>query len=565
LGQPPSDSDLDPTLPVWEEEVTDSSPTIASPHERLPAPPDLGDKFEVLDFVGRGGMGAVYRVRHKQLDHVRAVKVLSSAADPLLVQRLRREASIATGLTHPNIVTVYDLETLDDGSLAIVMELLEGQDLSVQVARGGRMDTDEVRRRFRPVADALDRMHAAGVIHRDIKPANLFVCDDGTIKILDFGISRLAESDSGLTQTGGIIGTPAYMAPEQIEGDPISAATDIYSLGVAMFFCLTGHKPYQGRTQIETISKVLAGEPPRADELCEHVPTHVAHALDRALAREPADRWATAGELLAAMESEETRAFRVSLSSRRRRVVVRNAAVAGVGLVTAAVLGAVAVWTAPWETDPVTEEPTGPAEADPAFVPPTGGTIRAGLTANFPSLDPTVAKTDNFTYVQHLLYDPLVDVDWRGELMPGLAERWEAHDGDRRFVFHLRGDAILHDDPCLPDGRGHPVDAVDVQRSLERVFRSIVTDDDTTWAFLPPIVGFDAYLAGGVEHPEGLAVVDERTVEVRFTRPAPVFLYCLQRPLWSIVAAEAIDTYPEFTALARGMQRRPSIPSRIAV
>ena len=534
--------DMEPTKPAFELDVTESSPTIRDRRARLESSPNMGEKFDVLGFIGRGGMGAVFKVRHRQLDHVRAVKVLPSGSAPSMVERLRREAAITTDLTHPNIVTVYDLEVLDDGSLAIVMEYLQGEDLNAFIKKNGRMSVEDVRRRFHPVADALDKMHAAGVIHRDIKPANLFVCGDGTIKILDFGISRLTDSDAGLTRTGGLVGTPSYMAPELFEGAQATAATDVYSLGAVLFFCLTGRKPFLGRTQIELISRILADDPPRADVVCAAVPNFVANALDRALAAEAEHRWPTAVALLEAIGSEETKAFRVPRARRKVRKRWAMALAIAVGLLASVTVGVVASDMLLTRSVEQRAEVIGERPAE--LVPIRGGTLTLGLPARLPSLDPLEAKTIAYDHVMHLIYDPLVEVEWGGELVPALAEGWEILDGDQRFVLHLREGVVLHPDPCLPDTNGpHTLDSEDVRTSLERTFRYIVEDEDSTWGFLPRVLGFEDYLAGTVEHPVGIQAPDGLTVEVTFIQPAPSFLHCLNRSEWSIMAAEAIETY----------------------
>ena len=538
----PKNQDMEPTKPAFELDVTESSPTIRDRRARLESSPNMGEKFDVLGFIGRGGMGAVFKVRHRQLDHVRAVKVLPSGSAPAMVERLRREAAITTDLTHPNIVTVYDLEVLEDGSLAIVMEYLQGEDLNAFVKKNGRMSVEDVRRRFRPVADALDKMHAAGVIHRDIKPANLFVCEDGSIKILDFGISRLTESDAGLTRTGGLIGTPSYMAPELFEGEQATAATDVYSLGAVLFFCLTGRKLFSGRTQIELISRVLADDPPRADEVCKAVPEFVANALDRALAGEAEHRWPTALALMEAMGSEETKAFRIPKARRQLRKRWATALAVAAGLAASVTVGVVA--SDLLLTRSVEEREEAITEQSAEIVPVRGGTLTIGLPARLLSLDPQVAKTEVYANVVHLLYDPLVEVDWVGELMPGLAESWQIEDDASRFVFHLHRDVALHPDPCLPPGKGpHMLDGEDVRASLERAFTYIAEDEDSTWGFLPPVQGFDEFLAGTVEHPTGIQVPNPQTVEVTFTGSAPAFLHCLNRSEWSIMAAESIESY----------------------
>ena len=492
-------------------------------------------KFEVLDVVGVGGSGVVYKVRHRQLNHLRAIKVLTTDAAQEAIERLRREASIATELTHPNIVRVYDLETLDDGSLAVVMEYLEGEDLADKIRREGPLAAGDVVGMFLPVADALDRMHAAGVLHRDLKPANLFVCEDGTVKILDFSVSRLAEAQSDLTRVGQLIGTPQYMAPEQFEGEPATPASDIYSLGTTLFHALTGQPPFQGSSRTELTLAILDTQRPRANALAPSLPPRVSRSITAAMARNPEDRWSTATAMIEAMEDASTA---VIPRAPRARGATRWRSAAALAL-GAAALAAVGVWLGPkllpQESGEVTVSGGAPA-------PVRGGTLRMGLSAKLPSLDPILARNESFWGLQFLLHDTLVDVDWNGDILPGLASAWEVHDDATRFVFHLRDDAILHDDPCLPEPN-HPLDAHDVQRSLERVFAWIAREGHTTWEFLPPVAGMEDFVGGRTEHPRGLKVLDAHTLEVVFDAPAPSFLHCLRAPVWSMVAAELIEIH----------------------
>ena len=533
---------------------------------------EAGGKFEILDVIGVGGSGVVYKVRHRQLDHVRAVKVLATNAGDEAVVRLRREAAIATELTHPNIVRVYDLETLEDGSLAIVMEYFEGEDLSDHVTRHGPMSSEKAFEAFRPVADALDRMHDAGVLHRDIKPANLFVCRDGTLKILDFSVSRLQAADSDLTRVGQLIGTPQYLAPEIYEGEPANAASDIYSLGTSLFFALTGHPPFHGSSRTELTLMILDTDRPRVETLCPAVPAAASRSVERALARQPEERWPTASAMVEAMVEPSTAEPSFPPPRRRGasvRVVLGSALVLSIlAVVTWRVVPGLLAGPERGVVDAAVEPDDGFLTVRSSPDPTPGGTLRLGLPVDITSLDPTVTKFETFWGLHFLLYDSLVDVDWSGELLPSLARRWEIHDDATRFVFHLRDDAILHDDPCLPEAH-HPLDAEDVRRSLERVFAWIARDEDSTWGYLPPVQGIDDYVMGRAEHPEGLRVLDPLTLEVTFELPAPSFLHCLRRPLWSVVAAEAIDTYgPEdigHQAVGSGPYRLESANNNAAV
>ena len=267
-------------------------------------PPELGSKFEIMGIIGRGGMGAIYLVRHRHLDQIRAVKVLLPGASSEVVERLRREAAVTTELAHPNIVTVYDLEELPGGQLAIVMEHLEGEDLQQVLEHSGPMSVGEVLETFAGVADALDRVHEAGVVHRDIKPQNLFCCRSGPLKILDFGVAHLSSAGPPLTGTGESVGTLNYMAPEQLGGEPISPRTDVYALGAVLYQCLTGQMPVVGRVPAEVMAAILFQEPPRADQVREEIPTRAADALCQAMARNPEDRFEKASDLLAALTGE---------------------------------------------------------------------------------------------------------------------------------------------------------------------------------------------------------------------------------------------------------------------
>lgn len=491
-------------------------------------------KFEILDVIGVGGSGVVYKVRHRQLNHLRAIKVLTTDAGEDAIERLRREASIATELTHPNIVRVYDLETLDDGTLAVVMEYLDGEDLAEKVRREGPLDAGEVVQMFRPVADAIDRMHAAGVLHRDLKPANLFVCEDGTVKVLDFSVSRLAEVDSDLTRAGQLVGTPLYMAPEQFEGEVATTASDIYSLGASLFHAMTGQPPFQGSSRTELTLAILDTERPRASTFNVELPPRVSRAIGAAMARRPEDRWPTVTAMVEAMEDTST--ARIPAPPRARGSMPRWLVAAVVlGISVAAVGGA---WMLARSGVPASEE----RESHQGPTPVTGGTLRMGLSKEIPSLDPMIARNESFWGLQYLLHDTLVEVDWSGDILPGLARSWEVADDRTRFVFHLRDDAVLHDDPCLPQ-ENHELDARDVQRSLERVFTLLSRGELGSWRFLPPVRGIEDFVAGETDHPDGLRVLDAHTVEVVFEAPAPTFLHSLSWPVWSVVAAEAIDTY----------------------
>ena len=210
----------------------------------------LGGKYRIGRKIGSGGIGVVYAAEHVSLGHSVAIKVLRGAAakDGGEIARLRREAQVQVHVDHPNIARVIDLDQMPDGSIYVVMERLTGRTLSDKLAREGLVTPRFAVPCFASVCAALAAAHAKGVVHRDLKPANVFLCDNGIFKVLDFGMSKLASTES-LTETGYTLGTPEYMAPEQCIGAPVEARTDIYALGVLMYEALTGELPISSPTR----------------------------------------------------------------------------------------------------------------------------------------------------------------------------------------------------------------------------------------------------------------------------------------------------------------------------
>ena len=240
-----------------------------------PSPEELASlfpQFEDLEWVGRGGMAAVYRARQPALDRFVALKLLppEAASDPTFAERFRTEARALAQLSHPNIVSVHDSGQTPDGHLFMVMEYVAGGDLS-EVLADGPLPVTRALSIASAVATALDYAHTHGVIHRDIKPANILLRDDGTVKVADFGLARQhadsAAATNGLTGEGSAVGTPAYMAPEQRAGRTVDGRTDIYSLGVMLYEMLTGDLP-QGAWRPPSHK---AHSSPQLDALVQHV------------------------------------------------------------------------------------------------------------------------------------------------------------------------------------------------------------------------------------------------------------------------------------------------------
>ncbi len=214
----------------------------------------LGGKYRIGKKIGSGGIGVVYAAEHVTLGHEVAVKVLRGAAarDGGEIARLRREAHIQVHVEHPNVARVLDLDQMPDGSIYVVMERLVGRSLADKLSREGLVAPGLAIPVFIGVCGALAAAHAKGVVHRDLKPGNVFLCEDGTSKVLDFGMSKLAAAES-LTQAGYTLGTPEYMAPEQCIGATVEARTDIYALGVLMYEALTGELPIVAQSRRELL------------------------------------------------------------------------------------------------------------------------------------------------------------------------------------------------------------------------------------------------------------------------------------------------------------------------
>ena len=259
----------------------------------------LGERYRLDSRIAIGGMGEVWRAEDQTLGRTVAVKVLKSeyAEDPTFVERFRAEARNTARLAHAGIAIVYDygevpVEGAAGNSAYLVMELVPGRPLSAILAERGRLSSNETMSVVGQTALALQAAHERGVIHRDVKPGNLLVTPDGRVKVTDFGIAR-ATDEIPLTQTGTVLGTSYYLAPEQAAGQQVTAASDVYSLGIVAYECLAGHRPFQDTNPV-AVALAHQTEPP--PPLPPDVPPAVAHLVYTALAKSPSDRPATAGE-----------------------------------------------------------------------------------------------------------------------------------------------------------------------------------------------------------------------------------------------------------------------------
>ena len=250
-------------------------------------------KYRFLERLGRGGMGTVYKAVDETLDREVAIKVLNpELSDSEVMRRFRAEATTLAKLNHPEIATIYEIFRSDD-DLLMVMELVRGETLDQLAQRCGPLPPERAAYLVAQVLGALEHAHSAGIVHRDLKPANVMVNDHGVVKIMDFGIARVAGAEH-LTSDGRMMGTPAYMAPEQVVAKEVDTRADLYSAGVLFYRLLTGNLPFQADTAIGMVQKQLSDAPTPAHVHRHDVPDWCETVLARALQKSPADRYQTA-------------------------------------------------------------------------------------------------------------------------------------------------------------------------------------------------------------------------------------------------------------------------------
>jgi serine/threonine-protein kinase len=263
----------------------------------VPEAPRRVGRYELLERIGKGGMGVVYKARDTVIGRMVAVKMLVSDIDisDETRERFFREARSAGQLAHRNIITIYDFGE-ENGRAYIVMELLTGESLSARLARGERPALEEQVEIMARIAEGLAFAHARGIVHRDVKPANLFLTADGQVKILDFGVARIAASK--LTRSGLVVGTPDYMSPEQVMGKVVDERSDVFSAGAVFYQLLSGARPFGARALPQILHKVVAETP---EPLSDHVPPELSAIVMKALEKDPAQRYPRMIDLLASL------------------------------------------------------------------------------------------------------------------------------------------------------------------------------------------------------------------------------------------------------------------------
>ncbi len=262
--------------------------------------------YRISTAIGAGGMGEVYRATDTKLARDIALKVLppAMAHDPDRLARFQREARAVAALNHPNVVTVYSVEECDNVHF-ITMELIEGQPLDRLISANG-LPSDRIIEIAGAIAEALSAAHEKGIVHRDLKPANVMVTNEGRVKVLDFGLAKdvggetangATMASAGYTHAGMVMGTPAYMSPEQVSGRPLDHRSDIFSFGVMLHEMATGRRPFEGNSSAELISSILRDSPPSVTELRPELPSDIARVIRRCLEKEPRHRLQTARDV----------------------------------------------------------------------------------------------------------------------------------------------------------------------------------------------------------------------------------------------------------------------------
>ena len=338
------------------------------------------NRYEILSALGRGGMGMVYKARDRTLDEVVAIKVLRPdfSEDQKMAERFRSEIKLARRIRHKNVCAIHDYGE-DRGLLYISMEYIDGVDLKHVLRDQGPLPPERAYDVAIQVAEGLQAVHEAGIIHRDLKSPNIMIDGTGLARLMDFGIAKRQGAEGTMTATGQIIGTPEYMSPEQAQGQKLDFRSDVYALGIVTWEAFTGHVPFHGDTPLSTILKHLNDPPPLEGPMAASLPSALCPVLRKALAKDPANRYASAADFAEALRNARSPSRRqqpVSTAALQAPTIVRPPArrrpawlLPAAGLLVA--VGAAALFfvlrpgPAPAPPPPVTVPATAPASLAP--------------------------------------------------------------------------------------------------------------------------------------------------------------------------------------------------------
>ena len=350
-------------------------------------PAELDANYTLLGELGRGGMAVVFRARDRELGREVAVKVVRPrfAADEEAVARLAREARTVAQLEHPNIVGVYSIRHLADRSVALVMQMVPGRTLKQAVTEDGPFDAASAEQVLRDIARALAYAHRAGVVHRDVKPENIFLdATSGRAMLSDFGVARVMDAPTELTATGTTIGTPTYMAPEQIDGVNLDGRSDLYSLGMVGWEMLTGERPWAGESLYSVIYRQKHDQLAPVDSFRDDIPPRTQYLIEGLMAKNPDRRWASAARFLALLGSDQPPpGFKEweSAQRRRRRTRVFQKTRERGGSVIEAALETVKFARPPAPVAPLAQPRQAGSPAEEQFFEPTGDAARRATPA----------------------------------------------------------------------------------------------------------------------------------------------------------------------------------------
>ncbi len=312
------------------EPVSMATETLRTPVKELPRGTLFAGRFEVIEELGKGGMGKVYRVFDKRIEEEAALKLVKPeiAADREVIDRFRSELKMSRKISHRNVSRMYDLGD-DEGTYYITMEYVPGEDLKSFIHRARQLSAGTAIAISRQVAEGLAEAHRLGIVHRDLKPSNIMIDKEGNAKIMDFGIARSVASQ-GITGAGMMIGTPEYMSPEQVEGKDVDQRSDIYSLGVVLYEMVTGRRPFEGDTPLSVAHKQKCEAPENPEKLNAQIPKDLSRVILHCLEKDKEKRYQSAEELSSELTDLEAeipageRPIPQKKSTRARRVTGRE-------------------------------------------------------------------------------------------------------------------------------------------------------------------------------------------------------------------------------------------------
>jgi tetratricopeptide (TPR) repeat protein/TolB-like protein len=341
-------SSFSSAAPITSRGTPQPSPTPISGAQRSPSQPGgrtaelplltlFANRYEILELIGEGGMGRVYKARDIELDRLIALKTIRTEGDPEIVQRFKKELVLARKITHKNVIRIHDLGEADAIKF-FTMEYIEGESLKQRIRKRGPIPVEEAVPLIRQILSALQEAHSQGVIHRDLKPQNIMLDKNGVPFVMDFGIARAAGETSGMTATGAVIGTPDYMSPEQVRGEKAEVQSDLFSMGVIMYEMLTGDLPYKADTAVSKVMMRLTHKPRAPRELKADLPKYLENVVLKSMERDLVLRYKSAADILGDIDREQVDR---SLTLRVQRAVAgRRAGIAAAAAVVVAVVAA---------------------------------------------------------------------------------------------------------------------------------------------------------------------------------------------------------------------------------